>query len=95
MVGIKSNNYKTNSMIILGLIFIIMGSALIAVLIMSEQTDGLTILGSVSSVFLIIVGAGCIYDCKHPSAIDVYRDKTTLQITYKDNIPTDTIVVYK
>ena len=82
-------------MIILGLIFIIMGSTLIAVLIMSEKTDGLTILGSVSSAFLIIAGAGCIYDYKHPSAIDVYRGKTTLQVTYKNNIPTDTIVVYK
>lgn len=82
-------------MIILGLIFIIMGSALIAVLIMSEKTDGLTILGSVSSVFLIIAGAGCIYDCKHPSAIDVYRGKTTLQVTYKNNVPIDTTVIYK
>ena len=95
MVGIKSNNYKTNSMIILGLIFIIMGSVLISVLIMSEQTDVLTILGSVSSVLLIIGGAGCIHTCKNPSAIDVYRGKTTLQVTYKGNIPTDTIVVYK
>ena len=70
-----------------------MGSALIAVLIMSEQTDRLTILGSVSNVFLII--GGCIHICKYPSAIDVYRGKTTLQVTYKGNIPTDTIVVYK
>ena len=82
-------------MIILGLIFIIIGSALIALLIMSEQTDGLTILGSVFSVFLIIGGAGCIHICKYPSAIDVYRGKTTLQVTYKNNVPTDTIVVYK
>lgn len=82
-------------MIILGLISIIIGSALLAVLIISEQTNKLTILGSVSSMLLIIGGASCIYDCKHPSAIDVYRDKTTLQVTYKNNIPTDTIVVYK
>lgn len=82
-------------MIILGLIFIIIGSALIAVLIMSEQTDGLTILGSVSSVLLIIVGARCIHICKYPSAIDVYRGKTTLQIIYKNNVPIDTTVVYK
>ena len=82
-------------MIILGLILIIMGSALIAVLIMSEQTDKLTILGSVSSMFLIIEGVSCIYTCKHSSAIDVYRGKTTLQVTYKGNIPTDSIVVYK
>lgn len=70
-----------------------MGSTLIALLIMSEQTDKLTILGFVSSVFLII--GGCIYTCKNPSAIDVYRGKTALQVTYKGNIPTDIIVVYK
>lgn len=82
-------------MIILGLIFIIMGSALIAVLIMSKQTNGLTILGSVSSVFLIIGGVSCIHICKYPSAIDVYRGKTTLQVTYKNNVPIDTTVIYK
>lgn len=82
-------------MIILGLIFIIIGSVLISVLIMSEQTNELTILYSVCSVLLIIGGAGCIHTYKNPSAIDVYRGKTTLQITYKGNIPTDTIVVYK
>ena len=82
-------------MIILGLIFIIIGSALLVVLIMSEQTNKLTILGSVTSMFLIIGGANRIHICKYPSAIDVYRGKTTLQVIYKDNIPTDTIVVYK
>lgn len=82
-------------MIILGLIFIIIGSILISVLIMSEQTDELTILCSVFSVLLIIGGAGCIHICKYPSAIDVYRGKTTLQITYKNNVPIDTTVVYK
>lgn len=30
-----------------------------------------------------------------PKAIDVYRGNTTLQITYKGGIPTDTIVVFK
>lgn len=30
-----------------------------------------------------------------PSAIDVYRGKTTLQITYKNNVPIDSTVVYK
>ena len=72
-----------------------MGSALIAVLIMSKQTDGLVIIGCVFSMFLIITGARCIHTCKYPSAIDVYRGKTTLQITYKNNVPIDTTVVYK
>lgn len=30
-----------------------------------------------------------------PSAMDVYRGKTTLQITYKNNVPIDSTVVYK
>lgn len=30
-----------------------------------------------------------------PTAIDVYRGKTTLQITYEDSIPVDSIVVFK
>lgn len=30
-----------------------------------------------------------------PNAIDVYRDKTTLQITYQDSIAIDSTVVYK
>lgn len=30
-----------------------------------------------------------------PKAIDVYQGKTTLEITYKDSIPIDTIVVFK
>lgn len=30
-----------------------------------------------------------------PTALDVYRNKTTLEITYRDSIPIDTIVVYK
>lgn len=30
-----------------------------------------------------------------PQAIDVYRGKTTLQITYQDSIPIDSVVVFK
>ena len=44
---------------------------------------------SMIAMFLIIA-----YLCK-PKAIDVYRDKTTLEITYKNNIPIDTVVVWK
>ena len=31
----------------------------------------------------------------NPSAMDVYQDKTTLEITYKDNVPVDSVVVFK
>lgn len=32
---------------------------------------------------------------KGPKAIDVYRGNTTLQITYQDSIPIDSVVVFK
>lgn len=32
---------------------------------------------------------------KEPTAIDVYRNKTTLEITYKDGIAIDSTVVFK
>lgn len=31
----------------------------------------------------------------NPTALDVYERKTTLEITYRDSVPIDTIVVYK
>lgn len=31
----------------------------------------------------------------YPQAIDVYRGETTLQITYKDSIHIDSVVVFK
>lgn len=30
-----------------------------------------------------------------PSAIDVYRGKTTLEITYRDSVAVDSVVIYK
>lgn len=60
-----------------------------------EDTDFTrTILGifagcSMIAMFLIIA-----YLCK-PKAINVYRDNTTLEITYKDNVPIDSVVIWK
>ena len=31
----------------------------------------------------------------HPSAMDVYKGKTVLRITYEDKVPVDTVVIYK
>ena len=30
-----------------------------------------------------------------PTALDVYRGKTTLEITYRDSVAVDSIIVYK
>ena len=37
----------------------------------------------------------CANPSKAPTAIDVYRGKTTLEITYRDSVAIDSTVVYK
>lgn len=32
---------------------------------------------------------------KHPTALDVYRGNTTLRVTVENNIPVDTIVIFR
>ena len=44
-------------------------------------------------IIVIAVQMGLI--ASEPSALDVYQGKTTLQITYRDSIPVDSVVVYK
>jgi len=36
-----------------------------------------------------------INDSKYPTALDVYRGKTTLEITYRDSMAIDSVVVFK
>ena len=35
------------------------------------------------------------FEVEKPEALDVYRGKTTLEITYRDSVAIDSIVVYK
>ena len=38
----------------------------------------------------------CVYDnINCPTALDVYQGNTTLEITYRDSIPVDSVVVFK
>ena len=55
----------------------------------------------ISALFLIILaiifsGLLASYENRNiPSAMDVYKGKTILEITYRDTIPVDSIVVFK
>lgn len=61
--------------------------------IMAED-DNWGYVASLLSFILFAMGALTIHTGK-PTAIDVYRGKTTLEVTYKDNVPVDSTVVYK
>lgn len=46
----------------------------------------------VYSFIVLLLSLSCV---RKPRAIDVYRGKTTLEITYKDRVPIDSTVVWK
>ena len=67
-------------------------------LIKNEKTDRIglkcIIIGATLAVFGAI-GNIVVTTPKHPTALDVYRGKTTLEITYRDSVAIDSTVVYK
>ena len=80
--------------------------AIATILLICECRDaafGFTIAGGCSFGVLILVGiiAGVCCNTPNntlnitPSALDVYRGKTTLEITYRDSVAIDSTVVYK
>ena len=50
-------------------------------------------------VFLVFIGSLTffigLFIIDTPTAKDVYQGKTTLEITYKDGVPVDSVVVFK
>ena len=51
--------------------------------------------GLVYSFFIWIVFILILIQEQTPTAMDVYQDKTTLEIAYKDGVPVDSVVVWK
>ena len=83
---------------ILGILLVILAICLgIAVIHESDEKIGAIIsyvgisyVGFITG-FLLIIG----YINSRPRAIDVYKGKTELRITYEGNIPVDSAVVFK
>lgn len=62
----------------------------------NQEAGLMAIIGAMEPV-LIILGVCCIVEHFSPSisTVDVYRGKTTLEITYKDSVAIDSVVVWK
>ena len=79
--------------LILGILFTIFAICLgIAIIHESDEKIGVIIsyVGFIIGLLLIIG-----YINSRPRAIDVYKGKTELRITYEGNIPVDSSVVFK
>lgn len=82
-------------MIIIGIIAILIGFILFGIAFIKSDYDLSTTGTAYFGGLIVAFGIYHINSFKSPEAIEVYRGKTTLQITYKGNIPIDTTVVYK
>ena len=49
----------------------------------------------ITMILNVIIAICLIINLRKPRAIDVYQDNTTLEITYKDSVPIDSVVVWK
>lgn len=78
--------------------FIGLGIILIGAIFLSKEwvKTGVT-LAAIGGILGIIgaIGHQAELDKDIPTALDVYRGKTTLEVTYKDSVAVDTTVVYK
>lgn len=78
---------------IIVLFILLVVSAAFAIVYWSESDD---FCGKISfTLILILTIISIVVFCETPRAIDVYRGNTTLEITYKDSIAIDSVVVFK
>lgn len=67
----------------------------VGLLSLGAEKGGLwtVVAGAILGIAAVIVQECC--EVALPTALDVYRGKTTLEITYRDSVAVDSIVVYK
>ena len=69
--------------------------AFIGSMFINKENKDATIGGLAISCICFYMGFICYCFNGKPSALDVYQGKTTLEITYKDGVPVDSVVVFK
>lgn len=80
------------------IILIVLGVLLIVALILNTCDRDEPILSALFIMVLTFFFKICLdlyLNRDVPTAIDVYNNKTTLEITYRDSVAIDTVVVYK
>ena len=77
-------------LIIVGSIILIIGLICLCI-----DSNCLAFLFGVIGAYIISGGIIMYQESRKPTAMDVYQGKTTLEITYKDGVPVDSVVVFK
>ena len=64
-------------------------------IILSAYSNAYTVSILIVSIITFISAVFTTIELRNPTAIDVYRGKTTLEVTYKNGVPIDSAVVFK
>ena len=85
------------ALIIFSIIVFILSILYAVLAILPEEYVRIKLAYCIISVLIFILSVLCIvvYYENKPTAMDVYRGKTTIEITYRDKVPVDTVVVLK
>ena len=87
------------SLIVIALICTIFLLTILVVYIIDNVRGKCVPDGKVVAIYSSMLSLGIliflVFSLNEPKAIDVYRGKTTLEITYKDKVPIDSTVVWK
>ena len=75
-------------LLIIGIVVFILGIA-------CNETDNLGFWLGVIGSWIMVIALLAMEESSKPSAMDVYKGKTTLEITYRDSVPVDSVVVFK
>jgi hypothetical protein len=76
-----------NGLILLGVLAIIFG----IVFRIWGEVPFLDVFCIILGCFMLLIGI----THNSPTAMDVYQNKTTLEITYRNGVPVDSVVVFK
>lgn len=79
-------------MLLAFIILNIFGIAVFLLALCTEDNDG-TVLAISCACF--IIGFICYVSNDTPTAMDVYKGKTTIEVTYRDSVAVDSVVVFK
>ena len=83
-------------MILSIIILIIVILLFVVMLLISDEKAVCVWIGSLSLTVAALMLTSILENKNpHPTALDVYRGKTTLEITYRDSVAIDSTVVYK
>lgn len=81
--------------LIIGMLYMVVGLLIGLICLFSKQYDIIDVAIALTLNIVGILNVIIYHATEAPSALDVYKGKTVLKITYEDKVPVDTVVIYK